>query len=157
MSQEPSSSTIDEQRQSDVFTRAGIKVTVAGRPLVVRPLVLRDWKQMGVRLTPILEQWMAGADSGFAAAISDWLPQEIAELCAMIAQGENGEPVTTDWMLDNVTGMAMLDLADAMDAANEIEDFLPRSRALRERWLKRIGRTPSTPSPVNTDGPTSSS
>jgi hypothetical protein len=142
-------------------------VEVAGRTLLVGPVVLRVWKQAADLGQQIVERLAAKYPRMETGAMTPALlvgeaMEELPGLFALLVKEkrEDGSAglLDTDWFLDNVDCVDALAIVEALMEANRWEELLGKYAALTARVrAARAGEKPSISSSTNTVGPPDSS
>lgn len=115
-----------------------VEFRVGGEVVVVRALVLRDYKLVGDRLAQAQARLSARGDLS-SVGILELAALALAELPEVLAltlkrRGDNGlEPVEPAWLEDNVSAPALLDMVEAVLEVNDVAGILKKFESLRRR------------------------
>jgi hypothetical protein len=115
-----------------------LEFAVAGEALVVRPLVLRDFKLVGDRLA---EAYARLAERGdlTRVGVMELVALALAELPEVLAltlkrrAAEGLEPVDPGWLEQSLSAPALLDIVEAVIEVNDLPGILKKSESLRRR------------------------
>lgn len=115
-----------------------VEFAVAGEVLVVRPLVLREYKALGDHLAAAYARLAARGDLSRVGVV-ELVTLALVELPQVLAltlkrRGSAGlEPVDATWLEQNVTAPTLLDIAEAVAEVNDLAGILKKSESLRRR------------------------
>jgi len=124
--------------ERDTLCPGEVEFDVAGEVLLVRPLMLRDYKLVGDRLAQAYARLSAQGDLS-SVAVLELVPLALAELPEVLAltlkrRGDAGlEPVDAAWLEDNVSAPALLDIIAAVLDVNDLPGVLKKFESLRRR------------------------
>jgi len=111
---------------------------VAGETVVVRPLVLRDYKRLGDRVAEAHAR-LSGRGDLSSVGVLELVALALAELPEVLAltlrrRGETGlEPVDPVWLEQSVSAPALLDMVEAVLEVNDLPGVLKKFESLRRR------------------------
>ena len=115
-----------------------VEFAVGGEMVVVRPLVLRDYKLVGDRLAEAYARLSAGRDLS-RVNVLEVIPLALAELPEVLAltlkrRGETGlAGVDPAWLEAHISAAALLDIIEAVLEVNDLPGVLKESASLRRR------------------------
>jgi len=115
-----------------------VEFAVAGERLVVRPLVLRDYKLVGDRLAAAYARLAERGDLT-QVSLMELVPLALAELPELLAltlkrRGSNGlEAIDAAWLEEKLSAPALLDIIAAVVEINDLRGILKKSESLRRR------------------------
>jgi hypothetical protein len=115
-----------------------VEFAVAGETVVVRPLVLRDYKEMGDRLADAYAKLAARGDLS-QVSIMELVPLALAELPEVLALALrrrcNGALAAVDaaWLEENLSAPAALDIIEAVVTVNDLPGIAKKCESLRRR------------------------
>jgi len=135
-------------RDRETLCPREVEFAVSGETLVVRPLVLRDYKLVGDRLAEAYARLAAERDMA-AVGILELAPLALAELPEVLALtlkrrptadasassncGSELEPVDPGWLEANVSAPVLLDIIAAVMEVNDLPGVLKKFESLRRR------------------------
>lgn len=158
-----SGKTSESANQREALCPRDIEFEVAGERIVVRPLVLRDYKALGDRLAEACARLAERGDLSNVAVL-ELVPAALAELPEVLAltlkrRSDAGlEPVDPAWLERNLSAPAVLDIVDAVLEANDFPGVLKKWEILRRRAQGApAGDSCSTPCAASTGGPRTTS
>lgn len=124
--------------QRETLCPREVEFEVAGATLVVRPLVLRDYKLVGDRLAEAYGR-LAARQNMTQVSLPELAPVALAELPEVLAltlrrRGETGlEPVDAEWLEANVSAPVLLDIITAVLEVNDLPGILKKLESLKRR------------------------
>ena len=136
---------MEPAREREVLCPREMEFAIAGETIVVRPLVLRDYKAVGDRLAEAYARLAENRDPSHVGVL-ELVPLALAELPEILAltlrrRGADGlEAVDPAWLEQNVSAVELLDIIDAVLAVNDLPGILKTARASGgERGSRRLG------------------
>jgi hypothetical protein len=130
--------TTNPARERDIMCPREVEFVIAGEAIVVRPLVLRDFKAVGDRLAAAYARLAENRDLS-RVGVLELVPLALAELPDVLAlalkrRGVDGlEPVDPTWLEQNVSAVQLLDVIDAVLAVNDLPGILKNCESLRRQ------------------------
>jgi hypothetical protein len=124
--------------EREVLCPREAEFAIAGERVVVRPLVLRDYKLVGDRLAEAQERLSAQRDLA-NIGILELAPLALAELpevlALMLRRRVDGrlEPLDPAWLEQNVAASELLDVIGAVMQVNDLPGVLKKFESLRRR------------------------
>jgi len=115
-----------------------VEFAIAGETLVVRPLVLRDYKAVGDRLADAYAKLAARGDLSHVS-VMELVPLALAELPEVLALtlkrkcASGLEPVDAAWLEEYVSAPILLDIVEAVIAVNDLPGIVKKAEILRRR------------------------
>jgi hypothetical protein len=115
-----------------------VEFALAGETLVVRPLVLREYKAVGDRLAEAYAKLAARGDLSHVS-VMELVPLALAELPEVLAltlkrKGAAGlEPVDPTWLEQHLSARQLLDIVEAVVAVNDLPGIVKKAEILRRR------------------------
>ncbi len=128
----------DNRDEREVLCPREVEFAIAGETVVVRPLVLRDYKLVGDRLAEAQARVSAQRDLT-NIGIMELVPLALAELpevlALMLRRRVDGrlEPVDPAWLEQNVAAPELLDVIGAVVQVNDVPGVLKKFESLRRR------------------------
>jgi len=125
-------------QQREALCPREMEFAVAGETLVVRPLVLRDYKLVLDRLASAYGG-LAGRGDLARVGVLELVPVALAELPEVLAltlkrRGAGGlEPVDPAWLEENLSAPAVLDIVQAVIEVNDLPGILKKLDSLRRQ------------------------
>lgn len=119
-----------------------VEFAVAGETLVVRPLVLRDYKLVGDRLAAAYAR-LAERTDVTKVGVMELAPLALAELPEVLAlalkRRRDGALAAVDpaWLEENVSAPALLDIVEAVLEVNDLPGLVKKCEGLRRRAQAR--------------------
>ena len=129
---------MEPAREREVLCPREMEFAIAGETIVVRPLVLRDYKAVGDRLAEAYARLAENRDLS-RVGVLELVPLALAELPDVLAlalkqRGADGlEPVDPAWLEQNVSAVELLDIIDAVLTVNDLPGILKNCESLRRR------------------------
>lgn len=116
-----------------------VEFAVGGETLVVRPLVLRDYKLVGDRLAGAYARLAERADLA-KVGVMEIVPLALAELPEVLAltlkrrqDGCGLGAVDPEWLAGELSAPELLDIIEAVMEVNDLPGILKKSEGLRRR------------------------
>jgi hypothetical protein len=128
----------DCDREREILCPREVEFRVAGATVVVRPLVLRDFKLMSDRLAGAYTRLAERGDLT-RVGVLELAPLALTELPEVLAltlrrRGETGlEPVDPAWLEQSLSAPVLLDIIAAVLEVNDLPGILKKSEILRRR------------------------
>lgn len=129
---------MEPAREREVLCPREMEFAIAGETIVVRPLVLRDYKAVSDRLSEAYARLAEHRDLS-RVGVLELVPLVLVELPEVLAltvrrRGADGlEPVDPAWLEQNVSAVELLDIIDAVLAVNDLPGILKNCESLRRR------------------------